>query len=1033
MSSSIVRAVCAEMKSRRVGQILTAALAIGLAAGLLLPVVFPSLPLLTLDYLEATTRQLGREIAERSGVVFLITFDEPGVREWISGARCLAPGTRVVAARYGRGRELNGRLQAFVETPIRWSRIKGDYTISLWVKPDGQSTTQDILFRSGNAQQTGFRIEEGILKFDVPAPDGNDQTLQCPYGGFGKFSHLAATVSRADGRAALYLNGELQDEIAVRAVAMPEELIEFGKRRWFAARHPIQGIIDETVIWNRALEPEEIGRIFRSRRGALSRLASPGAYLRWRSSSFLAALGRAAGRLGEGILDRTARLFSPSHSGDLPRLELILSGADRRHFASAHRCSLESGRRTDRAANSRDIHFRIGEKTRRGLLQLYGSDTSYPDNLRPAYILEARDGEIRPGISRLLLCPPENVSFLLPLVENELAAEMGIPGVAAGLLDLRLNNLPQGVYYYLDWDRLGVVPGDYPELFRGPKHPKDWKTPFRFSEQPLFYGRLAKWRLPLTGEEVEKVFDRVSRRYRPILLNDPASSLTREERARRLDRDRKRRAEIWPTARSETPAAQRWAGFLSEYLVLGGNPSPDRVTKDLDLAGLQTAGVGVEWSSSRPEIIDQSGRVIRPAGRLPVAVEMTATFSGGTEEAVRNLTFRVMPEQTEVAALMVYARQPVQKVRRVDARIDYYPPGGEREPITLWATQRKRGGISHRGNTSYWKVKKLLSLRTDTPHGIFGESRSRHLQCINSLEDETFIRNRLSYDLFRTFGFGRAEKHYAPRVTWAEIFCNGVYQGLHEVGARVDEVTLDFAEGEPGTGPLPVIYKHETVEPREPYMRQERPNRRRGLFLEPFCDLDKFLTAAPAGEFAESIGERFDLDNAVDFHLLLNLTQNINGYPFDFTCHDILARDGRAGARFFNVPWDFAVSFRSHWQWRWMANGLQKRLEEDLPGYRQRLRKRWSELRRDLLDEDNLVAAINHHAGRIHGYARWDYRRWNYPPEINHPDSVADLITVLKFNLEQVDGHLAGGENEDRPAGGGSRDGLDNLRPLLAP
>lgn len=983
---------------------LTAALLSLLAAGALLPVALPSLVTRSGEELDQATRLLGRDIAERNAVVFLVTFDEPVVREWISPGTCPAPGTRSVPARHGRGRRFDGRLQTFVETPVRWSRVGPDYTIALWARLDGRSADQDILFCTGNARQTGFRLEGGVLKFDVPAPDGNYQTLECPFENFDRFALLAATVSRTDGRAVLYLNGERRDEIPVREVAMPDELIEFGTRRWFAARHPIFGTLDETVIWNRALDPEEIRRLFRSRQGVLDRLSSTPARLRWRLISLLDSAWRGAARFFDGVRAGMRCFSSPAGSSSLLRLDLHLSQSDRRHFAAAHRASRESGRRIDEAANLRKISFRAGGETRRGLLQLYGSDTSYPDNPRPAYVLQAAEGEILPGTDRLLLCPPENVSFLRPLVENELAATMGIPRAAEGLLTLWVNNRFLGVYYYQDWQRFGISPGDYLELFQGPRYARDWKTPFRHIGHPRFYGRLGRYHPPLSEETRQEVFDRVSRRYRPVLMNDPASSLSQAERARQIDLSREQRAEIWPSPPPGSAAA-RTADFICEYLVLGRNPSPSRVTEDLDLSGPCPDGVTVEWSSSHPEIIDAEGRVARPDGRVPLAVHLTATIKDGAETRTRTLAFRVMPKRVDIPSLMIYARQPVQKVRRVDARIDYYPADGDSDPFTLWATQDKRGGISHRGNTSYWKVKKLLSIRTDRPHRLFGESGSRHLQFINSFEDESFIRNRLCFDLFREWGAGGG-RNYAPRVTWVEVFCNGVYQGLHEICERVDEQTLGFPGGDPDPVHPPVVYKHETVEPRLPYMRQERPNRRRGLLLEPFFDLESFLTRSPAEEFARGLADRVDPENALDFHLLLNLTQNINGYPFAFAAHDILARGGRPDDRFFFVPWDFAVTFRSHWRWHWMANLMQRRMQNELPGYRARLRDRWRILRQDVLDPDRLAETINTHAARIRGYARWDYVRWDYPPSINHRDAVSDLITVVRSNIEKMDDFL---------------------------
>ena len=75
-------------------------------------------------------------------------------------------------------------------------------------------------------------------------------------------------------------------------------------------------------------------------------------------------------------------------------------------------------------------------------------------------------------------------------------------------------------------------------------------------------------------------------------------------------------------------------------MVLGGNCSPDYVIEDLDLDVLNIPGVEIAWRSSRPEILDENGKVTRPAGGVPVGVELKAVISAGATTASTNLFFR---------------------------------------------------------------------------------------------------------------------------------------------------------------------------------------------------------------------------------------------------------------------------------------------------------------------------------------------------------------------------------------------------------
>ncbi len=105
---------------------------------------------------------------------------------------------------------------------------------------------------------------------------------------------------------------------------------------------------------------------------------------------------------------------------------------------------------------------------------------------------------------------------------------------------------------------------------------------------------------------------------------------------------------------------------------------------------------------------------------------------------------------------------------------------------------------------------------------------------MNSKQDPTFVRNRTAYGLFRSWGTAAAPRP-APDSRFAEVFMNGRYYGLFELAARVDEDLLDdaFAAARDPEVSRWIIYRHETLFPRNADLRVRRPTDSAGDFTGP--------------------------------------------------------------------------------------------------------------------------------------------------------------------------------------------------------
>ena len=947
--------------------------------------------------LDRSIQSIRRDLSRQGRLIGLLTFDEPVPREWATGAQVLAPGTVCVPARFGSGRAFDGRERTHIDTSLRWPALGSNYTVALWLTVRPGSRTQDILCGSGGNRLTGFRLVDGDMTFDVPADER--PAVAYPFRRYREEVCLAATVNWEQRRVVLYEDGTPMASNTIHAVNWQHLNISFGKPVWSVAQHPFHGIIDEAVFVAGALPAAEIRSLAQARHGFLRHFTAPRRYARWRYAGGVADAAALLHRLLDAVAAPVRRLGLPrTGTPPLPVLGLHLTGADQRHFLRAHQRSRLSGRRTQAAARPRRVHARIGGRVAEARLFLDGSDIAYGPSPRPSFVLELPDTAPCFGAKRLRLQPPETAGRVTPFLLDRLRRRCGLPTATNGFCRLIFNGNDYGRYVFEDYTRDGVLPGDTPDIASGNvRLAADFGALFEAVATSRIDRLIHQHPWPLTRAELLALHDEVAAAIEPLIAADPLYPDSFDLLQRQFRDDRRRVAETWPAADPALPPAQRWARFLNPFMILGDNLSPDRLTEPLDLHLPPIPGVQVSWRSSRSEIIDpRTGRVTRPAGNIPAPVELTAEVNDGATRAEQTLALRVMPARIPLPTVALYIGEPVAKTRRVDAVIEVCETGADRPSQRLRATQGRRGGVNHRGNTSYWYPKKLVTLKCDEPHRLFGDSVRQTALTINALQDTLFLNNSLAFGLFRAFGMPEAPR-YAPHVRQAEFYVNGAYQGLFELCTRLDEDLIPT----PGL----IVYRHENVKPRVPPLRAARPPRRDGDYMVPFLDLQQLVTATPASAWINRVGQYLDLASVIDYQLLLNVMQNRNGEPFRFWFHDALVYQPGSQPPFSHVPWDFDRCLNAQ-PWVWIENDLMRRLSADLPDYWERCATRWRVLRAGPLADDAVDRRLAEQAAVLAPYIAHDHRRWHY----GNPEEVEAALegkrAVARHNLHQIDQFL---------------------------
>lgn len=942
-------------------------------------------------------RKLSHQL-QKKDILHAVTFDEAEHTAWASKAKIVTPGATRIRTASGHALKLNGRDDSSAHLHAPWSGLGTAYTIGVRVNITGEAREQDILYSGGLGAETGLRLEGNEIAFYVPTKPPT--RLTCPFPGRNLFIHLVGVVNAEAGTATLYCNGQPQQSLPIGEIRLPEQHIAWGNRSWLATRNPLKGIVDDTLIFKRPLTEADVKKWARGAQNSIRVFAPSGAYFRWRFFHFLTRIGNVM------RINSLRPLPLPYAHQDMDGLHLIMPRGSHRELRTAHQRSLLAGRRTRGAARQRPIHLSQKGTVYPATLSLFGTDVSYDAGTRPAYLVEwtepQEDGTAKNH--RWRLTPPEaDQAYLRPLARAIVQKHLGLPHIETRLFPLYINGRFRGMYLLQDWAKEGLLPGEREDVYRMPRIlPASWELFFRESVD------VESAPYPLSRDELYKELAPEWEQACKQLFKDPLFPSSRRKLRKTLKKQWQAILQTWafdseryaPLPSLEKARLAAAAKQITSYAVLGDNPSPWHLVSPLVLSSLHFPSLNITWHSDTPEWLDDKGGITRPTNGSPVRAQLHARLICGSQEQTEVLSFRVMPEQINMPALFIHTRDAINKIYRVDAQVAYRQ-NGEDMPSTHWmASQAHNAGISFRGNSSFWKPKRLFSLKTDVPHGLFStNSASRMILGLTGLQDPLYIRNRLANHWFRTWGESREGMTVAPELIPAEVYVNGTYQGIFELGTRIDEHLLSG----PGTAEPPkdkwIVYRHETVRPRH-HVRISRPPPDEWTgenLLTPYLSLTEALEQP---QNASELQDMLDLPNWLDAHLLLNLTQNLNGFPLTTGIMEAAVYD-RQIKRFFCVPWDSDYTFLPD-DWRQIDDQLFAVIHRELPQVKPLLQTRWHALRNGPLRDELWRQDCTRLFQAVQDFLPDDIALWR-EPQFSVEKAFSDFCIAVSRNFERLD------------------------------
>lgn len=330
---------------------------------------------------------------------------------------------------------------------------------------------------------------------------------------------------------------------------------------------------------------------------------------------------------------------------------------------------------------------------------------------------------------------------------------------------------------------------------------------------------------------------------------------------------------------------------------------------------------------------------------------------------------------------------------------------------TIW-----HGKVKYRGGISAKYAKRSYSLKLKESHALCGLPESRTWIINASYIDKTFMRHKLCYDLFRQMG----PYNIAPLCSYALVRENGNPQGLYVVMQRLNEHTLALHEEDSAA----VIFK----EPKIFYPDSKMPKREhyaenyQGQTYPEFKDEDRnnlmdemrdFLVSTPDQIFFTKVGQTFDLQNIIDWHLLLLF---INGGDNVLKNYYLYRQDSHSPYRI--AIWDCDHSFGRDCDNE--KNMLKQLLEDDRnvllnrmmqsEEYQKALKKRYHELRKsNIFSYQNIEQMMQENdpwvrLGLEENLRLWPFDSDNYYDAAGYDDEYALILEYVTLSLKRLDG-----------------------------
>lgn len=332
----------------------------------------------------------------------------------------------------------------------------------------------------------------------------------------------------------------------------------------------------------------------------------------------------------------------------------------------------------------------------------------------------------------------------------------------------------------------------------------------------------------------------------------------------------------------------------------------------------------------------------------------------------------------------------------------------------LFANIKSRGGFSVKFS------KKSFAVELEKKYSLNNLPKDDDWILNANYIDKTFMRHKISYDLFKEM----KTKNEASNSSYVNLSVNGLYAGLYVVMEEINASKLGLNKNDTMSMVFkdpPVFRKKklsgDEVHEKLNYYQQKYPNIDVCDKSYYMLEFERFLFKSKDKEFLNKVSNWVDIENVIDWHILLLLSNNSDGIlknfylykkdkdtPFRFAIWDYDHSFGRDGDNEYNLMDRELDCSRSIL--------LDRLCSIDKSNYLMKVKQRWFELRElNIISKKNFQKHINDNNKIIRNEVKRNFNKWPTNGEWYYDDNSyeQELDLMKKFisiRIKQLDNYF---------------------------
>ncbi len=382
---------------------------------------------------------------------------------------------------------------------------------------------------------------------------------------------------------------------------------------------------------------------------------------------------------------------------------------------------------------------------------------------------------------------------------------------------------------------------------------------------------------------------------------------------------------------------------------------------------------------------------------------------------------------TELPVIIITATDTIKDDPKIPSQFTY----ANQDSIKIGVS-----GIELRGNISLKFPKKSYDLefwedpeKETSTDMQFGNLRKDDDWILDGLYNEplrirSYVANKLWLSIHQPHYLNQEkEAKSGIDLMFVEVFLNNEYIGVHALMEQVDRKLLQLkkykkskvrgelfkASSYKGAPKYKMAPKYKNIFPHWAGYEIEYPFENYKAQWKYIYRFTKFVVKSKDPIFKKKIVEKFDLDNAIDYFLFINLVRATDNLGKNF----YVARYDKK-TPYFNIPWDLDGVLGTIQDGKRipttddiLSNGLFDRLLKTNPNnYRKKLKERWFLLRKQQFSDKSLFKNIQDHYDYFYKQKIYEREQIVWPSKISLQNHLRYIKKWLADRLQYLDDYF---------------------------